>query len=1014
MRFPTDMEKALTIYGSVNKMHSNYRLLAIAAAVAAMIGATEAVQAKLVYVSATVPNNSQQDGTSTVRAYKSIAQVNAASSSGGIVAGDTVLFRCGVVWPPVGQAPVPLIAKAGVIYSTYSTYNTLNGSGERVCDSAESKPIFMGSTELNVLTPTANTAWQVDNTFPGVTGVYSLQLANTVADITQLTDGASEIRYTRARYPNSGSGQYGAGSNYNKLAPLPGVTPATSLVPNAAQQTYIQALLGDVYTQTQALVGATAFIKVRDYDVCPYSISGATSDASTTRIDIAKSEIQCTEYITPGSIQPAGGGYWLENQRWMLDSAGEWYFEKATYKLYFKPVSGAPASTLRASAKMVGATGNKYVIDASVMNGADDQVVIKNIKLRDSIADAISLTKYSSGNFNFTLDGLEVVNAGRDAIQIDVGNGASAPNRSAIINGKIINAARNGIISSNVFLDIENNTVDKAGRISMTIRNGVKNTPIGQWGSIVKQNNISNSFSSAIQFDALTQVTQNTVTNSCAGSEDCGAIYTYGPFNPGGQGMMYAEVSQNMVDTVPAVNDGIVPVPGNVHNGGIGIYLDGGASAVTVSGNAVKDASTVGILLNQGGASNVVSGNTVYGSGRVALVFAGADTNPYGLSIRDNLISNNDLVANKARTRLIDHHIKSLVTNIGTDYSPSYVAPIKYEGNRYYSVEPRPFQVTTHTASGQFNEWFGYYGWYHLGDGQPVAGLFSNDGTASVSLDSIRNNLTAYTKISTDFGPPGESGWVQDPNVNFVVAPESNVANCLRNACVSIASASQVTSPTDSPAISTGNFFNVQTTKKYLLIFSAKSTTNTPGEYVFPILREMATGGDGVVRPTQYSVGSIQWSGQYRTPLSQEWKTYVMPLDILMNANQARLEFAVGVKDKVFLDEVHLYEVTEDRDTNTNTVWIKSNPSSANVTATCPPAPQSCSGYTNLRTKTALTSTTPLTPWASSVFVSNATSWQDDDWDGVANKSEAAGCNTPGTGVNVGKVKENGCRPESN
>lgn len=990
----------------------NHHLLSMVAAAVVALMAAESAQAKLVYVSSTV-TTSTQDGTSPWKAFKSIAQVNAASSNNGIVAGDTVLFRCGAVWPPEGQQPVPLIAKAGVTYSTYSYWGWAGEVTE--CESGV-KPTLMGSADLNVLTPTGTATWQADNSLPGVSGVYSLQLNSTVDDITQLTDGTSEVRYTRARHPNAGSGQYGLNSNYNKLAAIPGVTPPTSLLVSGNPQTYTQALLGDAYSQNQPLSGATAFVKVRDYDVCPYDVTGSSTATGGTLVDISVKN-SCDEYIFADNIHPPGGGYWLENKAWMLDSAGEWYFDRVSKKLYFKPISGAPSSTLRASAKMVGSVGEQPVIDASAMNGSNDQLVFKNLKLRDSIADGVVLAKYSSGTFNFSLEGVDIVNAGRDAVRVGVGDNVSIPSRSNIKNGLMKSAMRNGISSWGAFINVENNTIDKPGRIGVALRNGNKGIPIDSWGSIVKQNKISNAFSSAIQFDALAKVTQNTVTNSCLGSDDCGAIYTYGPFNPGpgGNGIMYAEVSRNMVDTVPVVSDGMVPTSGNPRNGGIGIYLDGGASAVVVSDNTVKDAGTAGILLNQGGISNTVSANTVYGSGRAALVFAGEVPNPFGYTIQNNMVIGNTFVANKTRTRLIDHQVQGLVNNAGTPESPSYVAPIKYENNRYYAVEPRPFQLMNRTPSGDVTERFGYHGWFHLGDNQPVAGMFSNDGTGSVSLASIRNNLTAYVKAnSTDLGPANEPGWQADTDPLFQVTSESNVSNCLKNGCASISPSSSATTPVVDQVFSTGNFFNVQSSKKYLLVFSAKSSTGTIGEYVFPVLREMEAGGDGVSRPTQYGTGIIQWGGQYMTPLTQEWKTYVMPLDILMNANQARLEFSVAVKDKVLLDEVHLYEVTEDRDPNVNALWIKSNPTASSITATCPPAPASCSGYTNLRTAIGLTSSTQVAPWSTSVFVSDTTSWQDDDWDGIANKSEAAGCNTTGTDVNVGKVKENGCRTESN
>lgn len=991
-------------------MKNHHHLLSIVAAAVATLMATEAAQAKLVYVSSTVIT-SAQDGTSPARAFKSIAQVNAASNSGAIAAGDTVLFRCGAVWPPEGQQPVTLVAKAGV---TYSAYNWWSSAEVTACENGVSKPTLMGSADLKVLTPTGTATWQADSSIPGVSGVYSLQLSNAVDDITQLTDGGSELRYTRARHPNAGAGQYGVNSNYNKLAEIPGVTPPTSLVVAGNPQTYTQALLGNAYAQNQPLSGATAFVKVRDYDVCSYEVTGASAVAGGTLIDVAVKD-QCAEYIFENSIHPPGGGYWLENKSWMLDLAGEWYFDKLSKKLYFKPISGSPSSTLRASAKIVGAAQGQYVVDASAMNGANDQIVFKNLKIADSIADGVVLAKYSSGSLNFTLDGVDIINAGRDAVRVGVGDDVSVSSRSNIKNGTIKNAARNGISSWGTFINVENNIIDKPGRVGIALRNGNQGIPIDSWGSIVKQNKITNAFSSAIQFDALAKVTQNTVTNSCMGSDDCGAIYTYGPFKPDWNGVLYAEVSRNMVDTVPVVNDGMVPTSGNLRNGGIGIYLDGGASAVVVSDNTVKNAGTAGILLNQGGASNTVNANTVYGSGSAALVFAGEAPNPFGAVIQNNMVIGNTFVANKVRTRLIDHKVQGLVNNAGTPESPSYVAPIKYENNRYYAVEPRPFQLTSRTSSGDITEMFGYHGWYHLGDNQPVAGLFSNDGAGSVSLESIRNNLTAYAKTtSIDLGPINEPGWQPDADPILQVTPESNVSNCLKNGCASISPSSSATSPVVDQVFSTGGLFSIQTSKKYLLVFSAKSSTGTIGEYVFPVLREMAAGGDGVSRPTQYAVGSIQWGGQYMTPLSQEWKTYVMPLDILMNANQARLEFSVAVKDKVLLDEVHLYEVTEDRDPNVNALWIQSNPSASSITATCPPAPASCSGYNNLRTSASLTSTTSVAPWSTSVFVSGATSWQDDDWDGIANKSEAAGCNTPGTDVNVGKVKENGCRAESN
>jgi len=246
----------------------------------------------------------------------------------GLAAGDTVQLACGSVWHETLRLPASGTSAQPIVVS----------APPAGCSAA---PAIDGGVAL------APSAWVQHRG-----NIYKANL-----DTAPLQLLAASGAFAEAHHPNRGDVTADPTSPYlalaadGNVATLDGRTGSTLLATGA-----------DLVLPTGATVGAGTRVRVRTN---PYIIDeSAVASFDGRQLTLARA----TTYPVV-----AGWGYLLLGQLWMLDSAGEWYFDAAARQLYaWMPNSAPPTATVTASTLAIG-------IDLQ----AHDYVVIDGLAVRN-------------------------------------------------------------------------------------------------------------------------------------------------------------------------------------------------------------------------------------------------------------------------------------------------------------------------------------------------------------------------------------------------------------------------------------------------------------------------------------------------------------------------------------------------------------------------------------------------------------------------------------------------------
>src|SRR5439155_22745819 len=182
------------------------------------------------------------------------------------------------------------------------------------------------------------------------------------------------------------------------------------------------------------------------------------------------------------------------------------------------------------------------------------------------------------------VNGLHITRFSESGIWI-VGDGGGPAQNNTITNNEVdhINShVQAGLAGIRIVRNAPNNTISN-NYVHDTADNGI-NVQSDAYGD----GNTNN-----------TLVSGNFVYNTCTGSQDCGQIATQDFQLPPSTGMI---IRNNYV------RDSAVGRTGNGYTGGVGIYLDDGASNWTVSGNVITGAQDFCVQLH-GGKHNTITGN---------------------------------------------------------------------------------------------------------------------------------------------------------------------------------------------------------------------------------------------------------------------------------------------------------------------------------------------------------------------------------------------------------------------
>jgi len=338
----------------------------------------------------------------------------------------------------------------------------------------------------------------------------------------------------------------------------------------------------------------------------------------------------CTNYN-----MKSGKKYYLANKLWMLDKAGEWYYDDSSNKLYvWMPDSSHPSSHK--------IEGSKYLYGFYVKN--KENIVIDNFEIHNPVHSGVFLKNSNK----FTVSNTDIINSGTMKYYDfweETGNGIFVWNSESIflgdgdgfiLNNKIKNVIHTGIRTKQFAgLLIENNSVENVGIIgsdsySPKSGKGITDYVSGSPNLVIKGNIIKDISYVGIRFNAKnTTIKNNYITDTMQVMNDGGGIYCGGKVTGGSIIIGNVITNTGKAGTRPA------------------IYLDDGNNNIQVLNNSCSFA-TIGIFIHNG-QYDTICGNKLYNINKGILIKEDMILNEPGYIVGNVIEDNTFFLLNEAQ-----------------------------------------------------------------------------------------------------------------------------------------------------------------------------------------------------------------------------------------------------------------------------------------------------------------------------------------------------------------------------
>ncbi len=570
------------------------------------------------YVTNTSWLASDKNAGSPVFPFRTLAKLQ---TLGKLASGDTINLACGDVW-----------RETLTLNSTNSAGNLTIRSWPADCGQT-SKPTINAGILLS------NVAWLAVNGKPYFS--YKLnasEAALITGDITFIRNPGSDAKaYFKARYPDPAV----SGNNY-ALASGTDVSGATY---DTASATYLNGQLKLAAPDTQAIgnndiVGADLHMRSELWYVSSSKVTGYTSGSITVK-------------NLPQGLA-AKDGYVLENKLWMLNKAGEWYFDQASKTLYMASVDG---TTVKPPTQLELVVRNNALTISDIAG-----IKLSGIGASSSVRQAIEVRNSASPTIENVLVQYGAMGEGGgcgDNAAIYVGPtlnindqcrpfaGVTGSNNATIKNNTVQKSGHAGLQIVSDSASVSGNKIDNTGTISRT-RNVLYALALTTPGGFITDNTVTNSAYMGIVFsnksktiggqDAGETISGNTVSKFCLYYADCGGIYTYNGDGAKDQPTPLKQGPSTVSNN--AVYDGVGDYQGSrnpARDLTVGVYLDAFTSKVNIDKNVLYRVGT-GILMN-GGNYNTINGNVIHAvTGQGLLANDGSGGGGYS---NHNTVSNN-------------------------------------------------------------------------------------------------------------------------------------------------------------------------------------------------------------------------------------------------------------------------------------------------------------------------------------------------------------------------------------
>lgn len=534
---------------------------------------------------------------------------------------------------------------ADTVYIRGGTYNVTTPIKLTAADSNASFIAMPG--EKAVLSAGA----AVSNWTAGADGIWRAHV-NTSSVTQFVVNGVAQVE---ARYPNFDTANPETGGWLWAKALPGGHDPSFEMAFNTA----------DV-TASQMTVGA----KVTVFDELNYEASVLTVASVDRTAGIVK-------FVEPSNYDiGVGSRYYVSGTSALLDKPGEWWFDKASQTLSYRPEAGFNGT----GGTVAGGDPTIFAV-----NGATN-VTIQGLTFSDVATTAA--TDEAVGNAAITLLNASAITIDGNAFQ-NVAKGVlldDATHNVAISNNSFRDIASAAIEASPTSHEnlITNNTIDRAG---VVFRVGGAITMSESWGNIVSHNLIQNvprmgieeqNYSTAIKSGGNI-IEYNTILHSGQQTSDVGAIYIFSGQDSAALG---DTIRYNFISDTGGLATSATGFLTGQH-GSWGIYLDDEASNAKVFGNFVSGTSLGGVMIH-GGINNEIYNNVL------------VNNQQFGIEI---LELNHPLTGTSIHNNLVEIPIDTGSSIVSLD--KAFVAPSALHDNIYVS----PTGAAPYIADGTFAQW---------------------------------------------------------------------------------------------------------------------------------------------------------------------------------------------------------------------------------------------------------------------------------------------------------------------
>ena len=823
--------------------------------------------------------------------------------------GDAVEFACGSVWretlklPAGGTTGLPITLMQPI--SGCAVLPTIDGS-----------------------TPIAPSAWTRyrGNIFRAALDTLPLQV----------TSPGSVM--TVAHHPNREDARTDPGSPYLALA---------------------EASNGNVLTTGADLVlpaGATMTSKTRvRVRTNPYIIDEAdVTSFDGTRIRLAKA---------PTYPVGQGWGYFLTGELWMLDSAGEWFYDAAARQLYaWMPDSVAPTSSIAVATLPTGidlqGLANVVVDGLAVRNTGVgvDLSRTRNVTLRNmQIIDIATVGIAAGASRNDVVESSSIVRTGSDAVSgwgaVLVGWGG--PPGSFIGDSTGLTVRNNFIRDSGVLMQNEQ-VLSLPKRSLAAIFTGTDGVASG--------NVIVNAGYIGILAQPGTLVADNFVFGACSVLDDCGAIYTGAEYNR----------SQILRNTVVRSRGALAGQPLlSRATSAQGIYVDDDGADVVIQNNTVIDADH-GIQLHNT-ARNIVSGNRLYANRRSQIWMQEDST---------KRLASGDMVGNAVQGNQLAPISSNAVGLLLTTRFNSTTGFGSFDANRYDDRASSTVALgasSTGRSSYNFSRWSGSTGNGSTRPVDPTGASVVQRGHASYSVSGA--NLVANSALLVDAA--GWSSWNATAPAGQAMRESCATDTCSGYALRYVAGGSS--------GVLSSHGFALQQSAWYRL--SVDVSTQTDGQAV-PLVVRIGSGDYASVSDRNLSfVANRAWSRH----------TVVFQATRSMAGSAARIDIdGIEAGKSISVSGLELVPIRPSALAMVS--GVVANPSARAMSAVCPftaAGAPTCESLFNLADDKPVQWPVSIAPRSSMIFYAQDRSLLDADGDGIPDAQDRCASSRPGAAVNA-------------